>query len=83
MEYELIIATDLTKINPQVAPAPVAPAVTVPAISYAPVVPPYSAPQTASNEVTCITYRIFATGDKMTQLEAYMTANGITFEEVF
>lgn len=57
--------------------------VTVPVAAPSPVVMPYSAPQTASDEMTCITYRIYATEGKMAQLEAYMTANGITFEEVF
>jgi len=57
--------------------------VTVPVAAPAPVVVPYSASQTAFDEMTCITYRIYATDGKMAQLEAYMTANGISFEEVF
>ena len=60
-----------------------APVVSPPVVAPVPVIPPYSAQQAASNEVTCITYRIYATEGKMAQLEAYMTANSISFEEVF
>lgn len=77
LEAERAAAIEAAK---QVAPDSVATAPVVPAI---PVVSPYSAPQTASNELTCIAYRIYATEGKMAQLEAYMTANGITYEEVF
>ena len=70
-----IEAARLEKQNaPQQAPVPQAPAVT----PYSPPVP-----VTASDEMACVTYRIYAPESKMAMLEAYMTANGITFDEVF
>ena len=70
-----IEAARLEKQNaPQQAPIPQAPAVT----PYSPPVP-----VTASDEMACVTYRIYAPESKMAMLEAYLTANGITYEEVF
>lgn len=40
-------------------------------------------PVKPSQEIEHIKYAIYATGEKIAQLEAYMTAAGITFEEVF
>lgn len=72
-----IEAAKLEKQNaPQQAPQPIPQAPT--AIPYSPPVP-----VTASDEMACVTYRIFAPESKMAMLEAYLTANGITFEEVF
>ena len=69
-----IEAAKQAKIDAPVVPPPIAPPVQ-----------PYSPPSPAAkaDEMACVTDRIYAPESKMAMLESYLTANGITYEEVF
>lgn len=76
LEAERASAIEAAKLEKQNAPQP---------ILQAPTISPYSppVPSPVSNEMACVTYRIYAPESKMAMLEAYLTANSFTFEEVF
>jgi len=75
LEAERATAIEAAKLEKQNA-QPVVPI--APIAAYA-----LPVPAPVSDEMACVTYRIYAPESKLAMLEAYLTANGFTFEEVF
>lgn len=74
LEAERAAAIEAEKMETRSAPPPPQQAV----LPYSPPVP-----DAVSDEMACVTYRIYAPESKLAALEAYLTANAFSFEEVF